>query len=69
MNELMSVIEAYWQLILPFVIIQLILIVVAIVDLVRAERTNGSKWIWLLVILFVNILGPIIYFIIGRRNS
>ncbi|PWW30161.1 phospholipase D-like protein [Cytobacillus oceanisediminis] len=57
-----------WALLAPFVIVQLILMVVAIFDLVRIEKANGPKWVWALVILFINLLGPLIYFIFGRRS-
>jgi hypothetical protein len=57
-----------WAIIAPILIIQLILILVAIIDLVKIEKTNGPKWLWILIILFLNIIGPILYFVIGRRN-
>ncbi|MFL6562312.1 MAG: PLD nuclease N-terminal domain-containing protein [Bacillus sp. (in: firmicutes)] len=53
----------------PIFIIQLILIIVAIIDLVRIEKTNGPKWLWALIILFINIIGPILYFVFGRRSN
>ncbi|MDR6122756.1 PLD nuclease N-terminal domain-containing protein [Bacillus sp. 1P10SD] len=56
-------------IIAPILIIQLILIVVAIIDLVRIDQTKGPKWLWVIIILFVNIIGPILYFVIGRRNN
>ncbi|WML44976.1 PLD nuclease N-terminal domain-containing protein [Neobacillus sp. PS3-40] len=58
-----------WALLAPVIIIQLILLVVSLVDLIRIERTNGPKWLWVVIILFVNIIGPILYFVIGRRNN
>lgn len=58
-----------FMLILPIIVIQLILVIVALIDLVRTEETNGSKWMWLLIILFVSLFGPILYFIIGRRSN
>jgi hypothetical protein len=57
-----------WGLLAPIIIIQIILLVVSLVDLFRIERTNGPKWMWILIILLVNIIGPILYFVIGRRN-
>jgi hypothetical protein len=57
-----------WAIIAPILVIQFILLVVAIVDLVKSENTNGPKWLWAVIILFVNIIGPILYFVIGRRN-
>ncbi|WP_173918822.1 PLD nuclease N-terminal domain-containing protein [Halobacillus sp. Marseille-Q1614] len=55
-------------LLAPVIAIQLILMVIAIVSLIKAEYTNGPKWVWALIILFINILGPIAYFIFGRRD-
>lgn len=57
-----------WAILAPFFIIQLILLIVAIVDLVKVRETNGPKWLWVLIIIFVSMIGPIIYFIFGRRQ-
>ncbi|MFD2445678.1 PLD nuclease N-terminal domain-containing protein [Bacillus sp. CGMCC 1.16607] len=58
-----------WAIFAPIFAIQFILLLVSIIDLVRIEKTNGPKWMWVLIILFINILGPILYFVIGRRNN
>jgi hypothetical protein len=68
MDSLQSQLPGLLPLIIPIVILQLGLVVFAIIDLVRRERTKGPKWIWALVILFVNFFGPIIYFIFGREE-
>ena len=60
--------EINWAIIMPIIIIQLILTLIAIIDLIRIEKTNGPKVLWVLIILFINLLGPILYFVIGRRN-
>ncbi|MDQ0155068.1 PLD nuclease N-terminal domain-containing protein [Robertmurraya andreesenii] len=66
----MEILESInWGILLPILVIQLILLVVAIIDLIRIEKTNGPKWLWVLLILFVNIIGPVLYFVIGRRNQ
>ncbi len=52
--------------IIPIVFLQLILMIVALVDLSRREKTRGPKWVWALVIIFGELLGPILYFILGR---
>jgi NADH:ubiquinone oxidoreductase subunit 2 (subunit N) len=57
-----------WALFLPLIILQVILLIVALIDLVKNDDTNGPKWVWALVIVFVNIIGPILYFVFGRRN-
>lgn len=57
-----------WNLVAPILVIQAILLIVALVDLIKIEKTNGPKWIWAIVILLINIIGPILYFVVGRRN-
>jgi hypothetical protein len=70
MNEIIAELEQMnLAVILPFFIIQLILMVIALVDWFKIEKTNGSKWMWLFIIVLVNIIGPILYFVIGRRQE
>ena len=58
-------------LILPIVVIELALILLAIRDLLRADRRvrGGNKGVWALVILVFSLLGPILYFMIGREDA
>lgn len=58
-----------WALIAPLLVLQLVLALVAIIDIVRIHETRGPKWMWVLISLFVNTLGPILYFIIGRKSQ
>ena len=58
-----------WALIAPLFIVQVILAIVALVDIARIYATNGPKWVWVLVVLFINTIGPIIYFMFGRKTS
>ena len=62
-------IKPFIPFLIPVLIIQLALIVVALLDLVRREKTRGPKWVWAIVILFVNYIGPILYFVIGRQDE
>jgi uncharacterized membrane protein YidH (DUF202 family) len=63
--------EQIIALLLPIILIQLGLMIAALVDLERDERQvrGGSKLAWALVIVFVNVLGPIIYFVAGREEA
>ena len=58
-------------LVLPIVIIELGLLVVALRDLLRPERRvrGESKLMWGLLIVFVGMLGPILYLTIGREEE
>ena len=52
----------------PVFLLQIALMAVALVDLLRRERTRGPKWAWVLVILFVNLIGPVVYLLFGREE-
>jgi hypothetical protein len=65
----MEIIRQYLPLLIPVVLIELALLIVALVDLIRREKTHGPKWAWVLVIILINFIGPIIYFVAGRREE
>ncbi|MHB0878049.1 MAG: PLD nuclease N-terminal domain-containing protein [Anaerolineae bacterium] len=64
----MENLEQLLPFLIPVVLLDLTLRVIALVDLVRREQTNGPKWVWALVILLVSLFGSILYFVIGRRE-
>lgn len=64
-----SEIQQYIPFLIPVLIIQLALMIAALVDLIRREHTRGPKWVWALVIVLVNYIGPIIYFVAGRKDE
>ena len=65
----MDKISQYIPLIAPLVIIQLTLIVIALIDLNKRPATRGPRWLWVLIILFVNLIGPLLYFVVGREDD
>jgi hypothetical protein len=68
---IMNIIEEIGPLLpflIPVLIIQLGLMAAALLDLVKRERVRGPKWMWVVIILFVNLIGPIIYFLVGRED-
>jgi hypothetical protein len=63
--------EQIVALVLPIVLIQLGLMVVALIDLEHEERRvrGGNKVIWALIIVFLNVIGPILYLTVGREEA
>ena len=54
---------------LLFLVFILGLPVFALVDVVRSEfRGPNDKLIWVIIIVFFNIVGALLYFIIGRNQ-
>jgi hypothetical protein len=56
-------------LIIPIVLIEVGLMVFALVDLIRRKRTKGPKWVWAIVIVLIEIIGPLVYLIAGREED
>ena len=52
-------------------VIQLALLAVALRDLLNRERRvkGGNKLVWALIIVFVNLIGPLVYFLLGARGG
>lgn len=65
----LSDLQQYLLLLAPLVIVQLALMVAALVDLLRRPHVRGPKWAWVLVIVLVNFIGPIVYFVAGRQDE
>lgn len=62
----LAIIQKYLPLIIPIVLLELGLMIAALVDIIRREKTKGPKWVWIIVVVVFNLLGPIAYFIFGR---
>jgi hypothetical protein len=55
---------------IPLMVIQLALIVIALFDLFKREgKKNNTRLIWVPVIVLISVFGPIIYFIFGRKDK
>lgn len=63
--------EQLVAILVPLIAVQLALMIVALRDLVRPERRvrGGPKWVWAIVIVFGELLGPAIYLLAGRENE
>jgi hypothetical protein len=57
----------YLPYIIPIILLQLVLMIIALVDLSRREKVRGlPKWAWAIIIIFGELVGPIVYLVIGR---
>ena len=56
-------------LLIPLFVLQLALMVAALIDLIKREKTKGPKWMWVAIIVLINMIGPIIYFVVGRQEE
>ncbi len=64
----MAELKPWLPLLFPLLILELGLLIFALRDLRLRERTRGSKWMWAIIILFVSLLGPVLYLTLGREE-
>ena len=65
-----SLIQSMLIFLIPLAIIQLVLMITALVSILRHDTyKTGTRLIWILVVIFVNTIGPILYFVLGRNNE
>ncbi|EAG3566673.1 negative regulator of sigma-Y activity [Listeria monocytogenes] len=56
-------------LIIPVILLYLALLLTAIIDLTKNWNERKNPVIWLVVIIVINIFGPIAYFLFGRKEE
>jgi len=61
----------YLPLLVPVALIEIGLLIFALLDLIKRpqEELRGPKTMWLFIVVLVNIIGPIIYFTLGRKDE
>ena len=59
-----------WQIILILIaVLGIIPTIIALIDILKNKFEENSKIIWVLVVLFFNFIGAILYFTIGRKQK
>jgi hypothetical protein len=65
----MDDIRPYLPFLLPILILQIGLMIFSLIDLAQRKQTRGPKAAWVLVIVLFNIIGPVLYLLIGRGDE
>lgn len=68
MEELTSVPTWLWVVVGVAAVLQLSLMIWALVDVIRRPdaQIRGPKWLWVIVIIFGQLIGPIVYLAVAR---
>lgn len=65
----MEQLREYIPFLIPIIIIELALGITALVHVLKHPNYKfGSKVFWIIVVLFIQIIGPIVYFAFGREE-
>ena len=66
MEQLMQ----YLPFLIPAFVLQLALMITALVHILRHDRyKNGNRVMWIIIVVLINIIGPILYFTLGRSDE
>jgi len=65
--EAIAFMQEILPILLPVLIINAIVVVVALVGLLRKDLPFTDKVIWLALIIFMQFIGPVLYFVIGSK--
>jgi len=52
-----------------FFLLPAILWIIALIDILKSDFQGNNKIIWVLVVIFLPIIGAILYFIIGKNQK
>ena len=60
-----------WQIIIILIAILFGIIptIIALIDILKSKFNGNDKIVWVLVVLFFNLIGAILYFVIGRNQK
>ncbi len=56
-------------LFIPVIVIEYGLMIFALVKVIHHEVSYLPKWAWILIIVLINIIGPIIFLLAGRKKE
>lgn len=60
----------YWPFLVPLIILEFGLMITAVVHVLRHPHYRiGNRALWLVVVIFIQIIGPIAYFVFGREDQ
>lgn len=60
----------YWPFLVPLIILEFGLMIAAVVHVLRHPNYRiGNRALWLVIVIFIQIIGPIAYFVFGREDQ
>lgn len=45
----------------------LIIDIVVVLDILKSDKDNEKKMLWIIAVVFLPVLGPILYYFIGKK--
>lgn len=65
-----DIIMMYLPFLIPVAVIQIGLMVAALVHILRHKTYKvGNRVLWIIIVVLINLIGPILYFTIGKGEE
>lgn len=66
----MEFINESLPLLIPLIVVEVGLAITALIHVLKHPNYRfGNKIMWILIVLFIQIIGPIAYFVLGRGDE
>lgn len=63
-------IKEYLPLLIPIAVLQLGLMLAALISILKHKKyKTGNRALWVILSLFISIIGPILYFVLGKTDE
>lgn len=54
----------------PVIMIEIVLAIAALISIFKSDGyKRGSRMMWILIVVFIQIVGPISYFVLGKGDG
>lgn len=69
MKEFEDIVE-YLPFLIPIIIIELVLMITALIHVLKHRNYRfGNRIMWIFIVVLVQIIGPVLYFTVGRGEE
>ena len=66
----MDIVREYLPILIPIIILEVGLMIYSLRHVLKHDRYKfGSRTVWILIVVFIQIIGPILYLTIGREDE
>jgi hypothetical protein len=65
MEQLMD----YMVIILPLVLLNLGLVIFSLIKIIKEGVANLNKGLWIIIVLVFNMVGPVLFLLLGRKKD
>nr|WP_083508441.1 PLD nuclease N-terminal domain-containing protein [Peptoniphilus coxii] len=67
---MMDLVREYLPILIPIIILEIGLMIYSLRHVLKHDRYKfGSRTMWILIVVFIQIIGPILYLTIGREDE